>query len=186
MPVIPTGKALLDATQILKEAGIRSGMKVADLGCGTSGHFTFPAAHMVGEEGKVYAVDILKGALAGIESRSKIEQTTNVEPLWADIERLGGVRLPDGSIDLALVVNITALAKKSASFPEEVRRLVKSGGKLLLVDWKPDAPPFGSDPATRVNSKEIRKVFTDHGFVAITEFDAGPNHWGLIMKKQAE
>ena len=41
----------------LREAGVTAGQTVVDYGCGP-GLFTFPAADIVGAEGKVYAVDI--------------------------------------------------------------------------------------------------------------------------------
>ncbi|MBU0531165.1 MAG: methyltransferase domain-containing protein [Candidatus Uhrbacteria bacterium] len=186
MPQIPAGKALLDAAALLREAGIRVGYNVVDLGSGTSGHFTFPAAHMVGETGKVYAVDILKGALAGIESRARIEGTTNVEPVWGNIERVGGVRVPAGQMDLALLVNVASLIAKSPDVAREAARLLKDNGHMLVIDWKPEGSGFGPPAESRHSAKDILKLFTAHGFVAIKEFDAGPSHWGLLMKKQAK
>lgn len=186
MPQISSGKALLDPQSILKEAGITANMVVADLGCGTSGHFVFPAAHMVGEKGKVYAVDILKGALAGIESRARLENVTNVETVWSDLERDHGVRVADESVDLALLVNISSLAKKSPTVIKEIRRILKTSGTLLVVDWQPTAPGFGPEPAHRVSEREMTQVFTDQKFIVRNSFDAGPNHWGVVFKKMPE
>ncbi len=186
MPQIPAGKALLDAPALLREVGVRVGYHVVDLGSGTTGHFTFPAAHMVGETGKVYAVDILKGALAGIESRARIEGTPNVETVWGDIERVGGVRVPEGSIDVALLVNVASLIAKSPNVASEAARLLKDNGHMLVIDWKLEGGGFGPAPESRHTAKDIVKLFTAHGFVAIKEFEAGPSHWGLVMKKQAK
>jgi len=186
MPQIPAGKALLDPTVLLREAGIRVGYNVVDLGSGTTGHFTFPAAHMVGETGKVYAVDILKGALAGIESRARIENASNVETVWGNIEKVGGVRVPEAEMDLALLVNVASLIAKSPDVAREAARLLRDNGHMLVVDWKMDGGGFGPTPEHRHSAKDILKLFTAHGFVAINEFEAGPNHWGLVMKKQAK
>ncbi len=186
MPVIPTGKALLDAEKILAQAGLVADMTVADLGCGTIGHFTFPAARIVGEHGKVYAVDILKGALAGIESRVQIESIHNVETVWGDLERVGGVRIPDDSVDLVIMVNVATLAQKTPAVSAEVKRLLKTGGKLLAVDWKPNESSIGPNPRDRVSAEEMAKVFTKHKFVVIKEFEAGSNHWALVLKKQSQ
>jgi len=40
---------------ILKEVGIKPGFYILDYGCG-SGGYTIPAAQMVGESGKIYAL----------------------------------------------------------------------------------------------------------------------------------
>jgi len=58
--ILPSGRALLDPNKILKEAGLADCQTYADFGCGTLGHFVIPASIIVGEQGKVYALDILK------------------------------------------------------------------------------------------------------------------------------
>src|SRR5688572_25312489 len=105
MAYIPTGKELIDPFKILEDAGIRSDMKIADFGCGTLGHYVFAASKLVGNGGKVYAIDILKSVLGGVESMIKMENVTNVELVWGDLERLGGVKLPDGLLDIGLLIN---------------------------------------------------------------------------------
>jgi len=184
MPEIPTGKALLDSPALIAAAGIDYGMKVADLGCGTLGHFTFPAAHAVGGEGKVYAVDILKNALAAVESRINVEGVDNVKTLWGDLEMSGGVRIPDKTIDLAFLVNVASLVKKSSTVAEQAKRILRSGGRLLAIDWRPGSKGFGPSKEHRVAAEEIRDIFTDLGFIVKKEFDAGPNHWGLLLEKE--
>ena len=44
------------AEKFLKEVGIRKDQTVLDWGCG-SGYYTIPAAKIVGDKGKVYALD---------------------------------------------------------------------------------------------------------------------------------
>ncbi len=50
--------ALFDITAILNKISIGERQKVAELGCGNFGFFTFPLARLVGRSGKVYAVAI--------------------------------------------------------------------------------------------------------------------------------
>src|ERR1700675_3615040 len=99
MSYIPTGKELIDPFKVLEEAGLGADMKVADFGCGTLGHYVFAASRLVGPGGKVYAIDILKSVLDGIESMMRIERVTNVETVWGDLERVGGIKLADGLLD---------------------------------------------------------------------------------------
>jgi ubiquinone/menaquinone biosynthesis C-methylase UbiE len=179
MVYIPSGTELLNPTEILKKVGVSEGMKVADMGCGSSGHFVFPAAHMVGEKGKVYAVDILKSALAGIESRRKMEGLTNIEEIWSDIEIYKGTKIADGSIDIVLLVNNQpkeAMLKESA-------RLVKNGGKLVIVDWEKIAAPFGPPTKDRIDKEETKKQVEGLGLKFEEEFKAGPYHFGLVFVK---
>lgn len=180
MMYIPTGSELLDSVKILNKLELREGMKIANLGCGNSGHFVFPSAKMVGDNGRVYAVDILKSALSSIESKLKLQNFTNVVPIWSDIEVFGGAKdIIDESCDAAYLVNLHA---KSAMIKEALRTL-KKGGKLLLVDWKTVASPFGPPTKDRISAEEAKKRAGEFGLELEQEFDAGPHHWGLIYRK---
>jgi ubiquinone/menaquinone biosynthesis C-methylase UbiE len=183
MPYIPTGKELIDPFKLLEDAGIRSGMAVADFGCGTLGHYVFPAARLVGPEGKVYAVDILKSVLGGIESRMKMEGATNVELVWGDLERVGGIRLPDGSLDMGLLINNLFLSKQKEMMVKECARMVKPGGLMIIADWKPSGASFGPDPATRVQPDEAKRLAEAAGLQYVKDLDPGQYHYGFLYKK---
>jgi ubiquinone/menaquinone biosynthesis C-methylase UbiE len=180
MVYIPTGSELLDPIKILNRLELREGMKVANLGCGTSGHFVFPSARMVGDNGLVYAVDILKSALSNIESKSKMQNFKNVVPVWSDIEMYGAAKaIADGSCDAAYLVNMHA----KPAMIKEALRVLKKGGKLLIVDWKTTATAFGPPTKDRVSPEEAKKRLAELPVVLESEFEAGREHWGLIYKK---
>lgn len=179
MPTIPSTSELLKPKTILERAGIREGMKVADMGCGAQGHFVFPAAELVGKSGKVWAVDILKSALNAIESRARYENASNVEPLWSDIEIYKGTKIPDASLDIVMLVNNLP---KDAMMKEAVR-LVKSGGKLLVVDWKVTDTPFGPPSVKRRAPNDIKTDIARFGLKLVDEFEAGQYHYGLVFMK---
>ena len=183
MTTISTGRALLDAPALLHAAGLGAKMQYADLGAGTLGHFVFPASDMVGQEGQVYAVDILKSALAGIEGRMRLESVNNITALWGDLEQPGGVRLADHSLDLASLVNVTGLALKSPSVIQEMKRLLKSGGRAMLIDWQKAAGGLGPPPEKRVSAEEMSEIMITAGFQLEKQWAAGPYHWGLLFRK---
>jgi ubiquinone/menaquinone biosynthesis C-methylase UbiE len=180
---IPTGKELIDPFKVLEEGGIREGMKVADFGCGTLGHYVFAAAKLVGSTGKVYAIDILKSVLNGIESRMKMEGTTNVEMIWGDMERINGIKLPDGALDMGLVINNLFLSKHKDMLIKEPTRMVRSGGTVVIADWKPAGVGFGPDPSVRVSMDEAKKLALEAGLVIEKEFVPGPYHYGFVCRK---
>jgi len=182
MLTLPTGRALLDPEKILEEAGIRQGMHVADLGVGSVGHFLFPASRMVGEKGMVYAIDILKSVLDANKSRLKITGTANITLVWGDLERVGGTRLPNNTIDLAVMVNILHAVNKPGALGE-AKRILGTDGILLVVDWKPQGGPMGPAPAHRLSKDQARKLAETAGFVFTKEFEAGPHHYGLVFTK---
>jgi ubiquinone/menaquinone biosynthesis C-methylase UbiE len=181
MLYIPTGSELLDPVKILNKLELREGMIVANLGCGNSGHFVFPSAQMVGDDGRVYAVDILKSALSSIESKSKMQNITNVVPVWSDIEVYGGARqIDDSSCDAAYLINLHA----KPAMIKEALRVLKKNGKLLIVDWKTTAAPFGPATKDRVSPEEAKRRLADFSVSLESEFEAGQYHWGLIYVKK--
>ncbi|MEY4722981.1 MAG: hypothetical protein RLZZ324_494 [Candidatus Parcubacteria bacterium] len=180
---LPTGKELIDPFKILEDADIRAGYSVADFGCGTLGHYVFPAARLVGKEGKVYAIDILKSVLSGIESRMKIEGAQNVITLWGDLERVGGVKLPSESLDMGLLINNLFLSKQQGEMVRECVRMVKHGGVFVMADWKPSGATFGPPPATRVSMEVGKALATAAGLTIVKDIVPGPYHWGFVCVK---
>lgn len=183
MPLLATGRALINAQDVLTIAKLRFGQHYADFGSGTLGHFVFPATEMVGPEGKIYAVDILKSALENIASRAKHDRVLNLETVWGNIEKVGGVAIEPGSLDLISMVNITGLIKKTPIVLDEASRLLKPDGRLLFIDWKKEAMPIGPPLEDRVEPEELDPLLMRAGFRLTNAFDAGPRHWGLLYER---
>jgi ubiquinone/menaquinone biosynthesis C-methylase UbiE len=180
---IPSASILLDAEAILLKSGVHAGSVVADLGCGTTGHFVIPAAKMTGPTGKVYAVDILKTVLAAVESRAKLEGATSIQTLWGNCEESKGVRLPDNTTDITLVVNNMYQSKARRTFLAEAARITKNGGKVVVVDWKTIASPLGPPAESRVSSEAIKLDAVAADLKLIDAWEPAPYFWGLIFTK---
>ena len=63
--------------KILERAGLKSGQKVVEVGCGP-GFFTIPAANIVGEEGFIYAVDTHHLAIKRVNTKIKKAGINNI------------------------------------------------------------------------------------------------------------
>lgn len=183
MPSIASASELINATAALETVGIRDGMKVADLGCGATGHYVFPAARMVGPHGTVYAVDIQKSALDGLRGRMDIRGVNNIEFVWGDIERWHGVGILDGTLDVALVANNFFVARDRMGLGREALRLLKSGGTLAVIDWKLARSPLGPPPEGRISPDEAERMMEQVGFRFVRTFAPGEYHYGLIFEK---
>lgn len=177
------GNALLDINDIVLKLDICDGMKVADLGCGSSGYFVFSLANMVGDDGIVYAVDILKSALANIDNKSKQENYQNIRTVWSNLEIFGATKVESGSLDIALIVNTLYLSTRRADILREGLRLLKKGGKLVVIDWKTSSLPIGPGAEDRVKPDVLKQVAQKLGLKIDNEFLAGEYHFGLIFTK---
>lgn len=175
--------ALFDISAILGKMAIVEKQHWAELGCGNFGFFVFPLARLVGRQGKVYAVDILKSTLEEVKRRAQKENLSQVEPVWSNLEIFKATKIETNSLDGALIVNVMHQSEKKIDLLREAIRLLKRGGKLLIVEWKNIDLPFGPEPAKRVNIDSLKNAAPKVGLEVREEFEAGPYHYGLILTK---
>ncbi|MSU75188.1 MAG: methyltransferase domain-containing protein [Candidatus Magasanikbacteria bacterium] len=178
-----SGTALIDPKSIFEIIALAPGMRVADLGCGRTGHFVFPASKVVGERGVVYAVEIVKNILESIKSRVRSEGYNNVQPVWADIERFEKVPIPSGSLDSCFMVNVLFMLTDKVTALKEATRLLKSGGTVVVVDWARRLGPLGPLPEQLVLPEAIGRLATNLGLKMVGRVAPGEYHFGLIFQK---
>ena len=112
--------------KLLRAAGLKSGQKVLEVGCGP-GFFTIPAAKIVGKEGFVYAVDAHPLAIERVKEKIKKEGIKNIKSILANASDTG---LPDRSIDLAFLFGLRYIAGGLENVISEIHRVLKPGGVL--------------------------------------------------------
>jgi ubiquinone/menaquinone biosynthesis C-methylase UbiE len=174
--------AFSDPVKNLNELGIHPGSYIADLGAG-SGAYSLAAAHMVGKGGKVFAVDVQGDLVSRIKNAAAAEHVTNIEAVHGDIEELGGTRLQDVSIDAALASNVLFQVEQKASFIDEIKRILKPNGRVLVVDWADSFGGLGPQKENVFPESDTKNIFEKHGFAFVKSFDAGDHHYGLIFRK---
>jgi len=122
------------ALKILEKSGIKKGQRVLDFGCG-SGAYAIPAAKIVGEKGKIYALDKDKHALDELMASAQKAALKNIERM--DSSGNLKIELKDESVDSVLLFDVF----HSYYFPEsrqrkrllgEIHRVLKRGGRLLV------------------------------------------------------
>ncbi len=180
-----SGNELINPFKVLERAGVAVGQQVADLGCGALGHFVFPAAQMVGGDGRVYAVDIDKHALKAIDHTARHEQFWNITPVWSDIEVLHATRVRKASLDLTIIANNLYLCRNRAGVVAEALRLTKPGGRILVIEWQACRTVLGPPPEHRLDPSEAKRLFDLPELELIDSFDAGDCHYALLYRKQA-
>lgn len=182
MPNIQNGNELISG-DVFSKISIEEGMMIGDLGCGNLGYFALTSAKMIGKKGIVYAVDVLKSALSAVEARAKHEGLENVKMIWSNLEIEGATKIPEESLDMAFIHNVLFQSEKSDSIVKEARRLLKSGAKLMIIDWLKIGAPFGPPVGDRIDPEKVKKIAQTANLTIVEEFSAGPYHFGLIFKK---
>lgn len=171
-----------DPVKNIDQCGIQAGMEIADFGSG-SGHYTLAAAKALVSTGRVYAVDVNKDLLTKLKNQAVKEGLYNVEVIWGDIEKTGGTKLRDATIDLVFLSNILFQIEDKDALIKEVKRVLKTGGRVLVVDWADSFGGIGPQPKMVINKTSAAEMFDKAGFHLDREFDAGSHHYGYIFKK---
>ncbi|KKW35600.1 hypothetical protein A2852_01250 [Candidatus Adlerbacteria bacterium RIFCSPHIGHO2_01_FULL_54_23] len=173
----------LNPAKALAAAHLCEGMAVADFGAG-SGFFTRAAARAVGEGGVIWAVDAHRELLPRLKNLALAEGLRNVEVMHGDIERTGGSHLQNAHFDLVMAVNVLFSAENKEALAQEVVRVLRRGGKALVIDWNGSHGGLGPHPSHIVTEASARRIFEDAGFAFVSNAKAGAYHWGVILKKR--
>ncbi len=178
-----SGNQLIDSETLFVKAQLRPGMHIADLGCGRVGHIVFPASLIIGERGIVYAVDVLKDVLLEIKKRAAMENLTEVQTVWTNLEVVGHTAIPTKSLDAAFLINVLNQSDNRHAILEEAHRLLKDKARLIVVDWSKKGLAFGPPAERYLDFQDLKNWSMLHGFVVQEEFDMGPFHHGLVLFK---
>lgn len=161
---------------VLSLLAIQPGQVVADLGAGT-GLFTRSLAIAVGDSGTVYAVDIEQSMLDFIRAREDILQE-RVVPVLAEPD---DPKLPDGTVEIVLIVNTWHHINKRAAYLKRLDRALAPDGRVMVVDFREGELPVGPPPAHKLSRSKVVKEFTKAGWKLAAESVALPYQYVLTF-----
>lgn len=169
--------------EVLRAAGIRPGMRVADF-LAAEGYYSELLAYVVGEKGHVLLLNNAgydKFAKNGWKDRIEHQHLAQVEHRTVDLDHMG---LDDGSLDAILVVkayhDLYWVAPEydwnKIDVPavlDQLVRALKPGGTLLVVDHSAKAGTGIADagPLHRIDEAYARKDFESHGLEFVRKAD---------------
>jgi ubiquinone/menaquinone biosynthesis C-methylase UbiE len=119
--------------EIFAALGLEEGHHIADIGAG-GGFLSVRLSVRVGPEGRVYAVDIDADVLEELQETARSESLDNIETILGETD---DPRLPERSLDAALIVNAYHEMREYEGMLAGVRRALLPGGRLVIVDNPP-------------------------------------------------
>ena len=144
-------KKLLDALDL------KAGMVVADVGAG-SGFHAFRMAPLVGDKGKILAVDIQQEMLDLISARAKKEGVKNVEPVKGTDK---DPKLADGTVDLILMVDVYHEFEFPHEMTEKMVAALKPGGRMVFVEFREEDPEVPIKPVHKMSERQVIKEMAE-------------------------
>ncbi len=171
-----------DPVKIVEQCGIQAGQDIADFGSG-SGFYALSAAKALMSTGRVYAIDVQKDLLVKIKNLASKEGLYNIEVIWGDIDKVGGTKLRDTTLDMVFLCNVLFQLEKREEAVSEIKRVLKPGGRIVLVEWTDSFGGIGPHPESVINKDNAISLFEKAGFHSEKELKAGSHHYGIIFKK---
>jgi ubiquinone/menaquinone biosynthesis C-methylase UbiE len=171
--------SFLEPEKLIENLSLEEHWTAADFGSGAGG-FTIPLAKKL-KKGRVYALDIQEEPLSALVGNAKLFGLNNIKTIQCDLEEPKGSTLPDNSLDLVLMVNLLFQVESKTGILKEAKRVLRPGGKIIIIDWKEDAP-FGPSEE-RITKDEVKKIARRLELKVKKEIDAGSYHWGIILEK---
>ena len=172
----------LNVEKIADQLEVAPDETVADFGAG-HGFFTIAFAKRVGSSGQIFAIDVLPTALESIRSQAKIEGLFNIKFIWGNLEKPNGSTLPAGTCDMVMIANVLFQVPDKPSLIEEAKRVLKLGGRLAVVEWKPYIA-VGPLKESRMSEDELKQLILSKGFSELKAVDTGSYHYGFIFSAQ--
>jgi len=148
---------------------------VADIGAGT-GYFAVRFAHML-PRGRVYGVDLEPDMVKYLNERAKKEKLANLSAVQASP---ADARIPS-AVDLVILVDVYHHIDKRADYFAKLRTSLKPGGRIAVIDFKPDAPT-GPPKNARIAPGRVTTEMKNAGYVIDSEHAFLPNQYFLVFK----
>jgi len=156
----PKRREILPVEDILKRTDIKKDDCVADVGCGI-GYFTFPIEKLVGENGKVYAIDLQKEMLQEIEDKIREHAIPNIYPVLSEAFDL---KLESAACSIVFLSTVLHEIGEKKKFLIEAKRILNISGKIILIDWQKTRKDYGPPEEHRVSSEEAAEILKEIGF----------------------
>ncbi len=166
--------------QNILKLGLSEGMKVADFGSG-AGFVVKALSDKVGYTGKVFAVDVQKEMVKKLENEINFLGLKNVECIWGDVERLGGSKIADQSMDAVVLTNVLSQTEDRLGVISEIKRVLKKGGRVLFSDAI-KVFDGGLLNSGALNKEKAIELFEKKGFIVVSNITDSATHYGIIFK----
>lgn len=175
----PEREAEEDPDLAIRLMRIQRGSTVADIGAG-SGYFTLRLARAVGPMGTVYASDIQQGMLDLLQKNVARAKVTNVIPVLGAVD---DPRLPDSSLDLAVMVDVYHEFSQPQQMLQQIREALKPGGRLVLLEYRAEDPDVPILPDHKMTKAQVKLEVEHEGFTQSRVYDDLPRQHLIVFTK---
>jgi ubiquinone/menaquinone biosynthesis C-methylase UbiE len=180
---IAAGKSsfdLVDPVRVFTEMNLQPDSVLLDVACGI-GNYAIAAAEFIGAQGRIHAVDLWEEGIETLRERTRELGLTRIRAEVADVGRC--LPLADASVDVALLATVLhdlAVDGTAAGALGEIARVLRCGGRLVVIEFDKIESPPGPPVAIRLSPGEVEDLVNPFGFLEEHVIPVGPNTY--LMK----
>ncbi|RPF53451.1 class I SAM-dependent methyltransferase [Aquisalibacillus elongatus] len=152
----------LNLKRVMELMDLHSEDVVADFGAG-NGFFTVPFSEQVNQ---VLAVDIEPKMLDLLKEHAESKNQTNIEYVESDLQ---DINLSDDVADKGIIAFVMHEIPKMEVALNEFKRIIKSGGSLLIIDWEAVESESGPPLHERIASDDMKRFLEEQGYTPTLE-----------------
>lgn len=158
-------------------------LKVADFGSG-AGYLTIPIAKKISREGTIYAIDVQEPPLESLRKRARDLHVHNIQTLRRNLEDPSGSGLKEASVDRVVMANILFQAPDKEQLLSEATRILRRGGKILIIEWDPNTQRgLGPRTGDRLSKEALAHMLLEHKYMIEKETKVGSDHYSVVASK---
>jgi ubiquinone/menaquinone biosynthesis C-methylase UbiE len=164
--------------EVIGSLHLEAGDSICDIGAGP-GYFSLRAARAVQPEGRVWAVDVVPRMLEILRQRIQAAGVRNVTPVLA---LDGDPLLPDGTCDVALIVDTYHHFPDGTAYLRRLARTLKKGGRIVHIDFHKRELPVGPPVEHKVAREQVLRDAEAAGLVLAGELTFLPYQYFLVFR----
>lgn len=162
-------------SKMREQLQVKLGMVICDMGCG-NGYHTLPLAQMVGEKGKILAVDVQPQMIEMLRQNIERQGLKNIEPIQGLYH---DPKLPPNTCDLILLVDVYHEFSHPVQMLTSMCAALKPEGQLVLVEFRAEDDTVPIKPEHKMTKDQITKEMNANGFELKRQYDGLP--WQHLM-----
>ena len=172
-----------NVSKLMPSLDVKEGDVVADFGAGT-GYHAVRLSKLVGDKGKVYAVDIQKEMIALMQKRIKQEKIANMT-LVKNTEK--DPKLPANALDMILMVDVYHELSYPYENMVELVKALKPGGRIVFVEFRKEDPKVPILEVHKMSQAQVKKEMEPHKEMKYQKtFDQLPWQHVIFFEKDKE
>ena len=171
-------RRLIPPEETLRSFGLKDGMTFVDVGAGT-GYFSREASNIVGNSGKVYAVEMSQEMVQFLQGRGV---PSSVEVIPSDEY---SIPLRDSVSDLTWLAFVTHETPDIKRFLTEAARVTRNGGKVVILEWKKQIEERGPAMQERLDQATLKTQLNELAVTGEGSLNASHYYIEIEIRKQS-